>query len=131
MKNKFSIFMVFVLVLTLTACSNSKSSMAGSWVRNGDSQFKGMEVTLEKLDSGDYRAKVTKADDKGIFAQGNVKWRDVKKVKENEYDLYDLGDAGQWYEMTLTYNTDDDTLSLQSFDNQGEEGASQIWNRVE
>ncbi|OMF28290.1 hypothetical protein [Paenibacillus sp. FSL H8-0259] len=127
MRKKLFIFMIFVLILT--ACSSSKSGMAGDWVRNDDSQFKGMKVTLEKLDNGDYRGKVTKADEKGIFTQGNVKWRDVIKVKENEYDLYDLGDAGQWYEMTLTYNPEDDTLSLQSFDNQGEEGSTQVWNR--
>ncbi|WP_379142405.1 hypothetical protein [Paenibacillus sp. sgz500992] len=126
---KINIGILLLLLLLVTACSSSKS-IEGNWQRDDDSKYSGMQISLEKLDNGNYRAKVTKADEEGVFAEGNVKWRDVKKVKENEFDLYDLGDAGQSYEMTLTYKAGEDELSLQSFDNKGEEGSSQKWTRV-
>ncbi|MNK90513.1 hypothetical protein D3C87_1105700 [compost metagenome] len=124
---KIIIPVLLLFLLALTGCSSS-DKLVGNWQRDDGSIYNGMQVKVEKLDTGEYRASIIKADKEAVFKEGDVKWKDVKKVSEDSFDLNDFG-SGEWHQMNIKM-ADKDTLNIRNLVDTGEIGSTQKWIRA-
>lgn len=121
-------FIALILVLLLITGCSKEASISGTWERQG-TDFSGMRVVVEELDDNTFRGTIAKSDNKGMYTKGNVKWYEIKKIKDNAYDFTDVGPDGITYSMSMR-QSDGKTLLLRNLIDTGEVGAEQTWKLV-
>ncbi|MCR8641873.1 hypothetical protein NV379_04300 [Paenibacillus sp. N1-5-1-14] len=128
MKRTGSTFFLFLCLLMIVGCGNSKS-IVGLWERNDGSVFNGMQVQVEKLDSGEYRGIIIKLGAQKDFKENDTKWKDIKKIKENGFDFVDLG-VGAKYDMHMMLSENGESLKMRNLTGSEEIGSEQAWKRI-
>ena len=84
------VFFAFLSLLLFSSCQNN-DRIIGSWERYGD-DWAGMKVKVVK--EGEHLKGmvifVTEANKLGGFAEGDVKWKSMKRMDRNKYEYEDL-----------------------------------------
>lgn len=112
-----------------------KDPLEGTWERSGEGdRYEGIQVKVEKLDNGQYQAEIITLNElakKDGFILGDIKWRNITKIKDKKYEFKDLGKspALEWYECQMTVSGD--IIEARDVAENGEDfGSKQTWKRV-
>ena len=139
MKTSNLIILLCLSIFLLSSCKNN-DKIIGTWERYGD-DFAGMRVKVVK--EGEHiKGTIIFATDMSKellgFAEGDVKWKNIKKTTENKYEFEDLGKSpvglGKFqpsYDLTNLELVSENEIYTRGF-SKGTEwiGTEQKWKRV-
>lgn len=138
MKKIISILLCGLIIFALIGCGGSDKGLEGKWKRTDkDSPLNGTIVEVTKTNEG-YQAAISEMSDKGKelgYNVGDVKWKDVKELKESTWEFKDQGrkidKSVTWYDMNIKFDEKSkDILKAIDIASNGETGSTQIWERV-
>lgn len=125
--------LITLLSILFLFSSCNKDNLVGTWERQ-DEALQGMKVKVFKTDNSMY-AQIT---DKGVkgdnFNLNETKWKNIKKVGNNEYELEDLSKG--YYSSDAKYTQSHlklqgEMLTIDLFYSDGSRtGTHQVWTRV-
>lgn len=102
-------------ILPQDSLINIKTDLVGTWERFGD-EFEGAQIKVFKVNTS-FRAILTEVPESMksyCFEIGDLKWKDVKQLSDNYYELLDLTrncfNANHYNEVYLIFNREDEIL---------------------
>ncbi len=79
-----------LILITVTFGCQNRNPLEGEWERYGD-DFAGMRILIENHD-GSFKAEIIQINDRiEGFEVGDIKWKNIKQINENQYEFEDLG----------------------------------------